>query len=197
MTTIMDSPEPGLGRRKLLLGALASVGVGVGAAGARHVWRRKDLGARFFNPLSFDHFDLPGIPELKNANGAPVPGFSAADLRGKRAIVNVWASWCPHCREEHPHLVALAARRIAPIFGADVKDPPARSVAFLTRHGNPYDAVGMDAHAYFQFLMTPHMIPATFIVGPGPTVEWTHTGPLTPEVIEGEIVPRFSGGVKS
>lgn len=179
-------------RRSLLLGAVGVMGVGAGAAVVEHVWKKKDISARLFNPFSLENFDLPPVPGLLDAQGAPVPGFSSADLGGKRALLVIWASWCPTCREEHKHIVALAKRNLAPIYGADVKDPPAKAAYFLAKHGNPFVAVGRDEHTYMQRAMGAKGVPATFVIGPGPTVEWSTYEGLTPEVIEKEIVPRLT-----
>jgi cytochrome c biogenesis protein CcmG, thiol:disulfide interchange protein DsbE len=179
-------------RRDIVLGAIGVSCLGAGAAVVEHVWKKKDMSARLFNPFSIAHFELPPVPDLLDAKGEQTPGFSAADLAGKRSVLNVWASWCPSCREEHKHLIALAKRNLAPIYGADVKDPPARARYFLAKHGNPFVAVGADAHSYLQRALGAHGVPATFIVGPGPVVEWSTFEPLDAEIVEREIVPRLA-----
>ena len=62
------------------------------------------------------------------------------DLKGKAFILNVWASWCVACREEHPLLVEFAKRRVVPIYGLNYKDTRPDASAWLARFGNPYDA---------------------------------------------------------
>jgi cytochrome c biogenesis protein CcmG, thiol:disulfide interchange protein DsbE len=180
-------------RRSLILGALGAASLGAGAAVGEFIWKKKDMTARLFNPFSLAHFELPPVEGLLDANGKPVPGLSSADLADKRSVLNVWASWCPTCREEHSHLVALAKRNLAPIYGADVRDPPARARYFLARHGNPFVAVGADTETYLQRALGAHGVPATFIVGPGHVVEWSTYEGLTGEVVEKEIVPRLIG----
>ncbi|WP_442753625.1 redoxin family protein [Methylocystis sp. JAN1] len=182
-------------RRSLLLGAIGAAGLGAGAAVVEHVWKKKDMAARLFNPFSIGNFDLPPVPGLLNAKGEPTPGFSSADLADKRSLLVVWASWCPTCREEHKHIVALAKRNLAPIYGADVKDPPAKANFFLARRGNPFVAVGMDENAYLQRALGAKGVPATFVVGPGPVVEWSTYEGLDEEVIEKEIAPRLAAKV--
>ncbi len=182
-------------RRSVILGAFGVMGLGAGAAVVEHVWKRKDMTARLLNPFSIANFELPPVPGLLDAQEKPVPGFSSAELAGKRSLLNVWASWCPSCRQEHPLLMALAKRNLAPIYGADAKDAPARARYFLAKHGNPFVAVGADEHTYLQRALGAHGVPATFVVGPGPAIEWSTYEPLDEAVIEREIVPRLSARV--
>jgi cytochrome c biogenesis protein CcmG/thiol:disulfide interchange protein DsbE len=182
-------------RRSLILGAIGMTGLGAAAAVVEHVWKKKDISARLFNPLSIGNFELPPVRGLSNAEGGAMPGFSSADLADKRSLLVVWASWCPTCREEHKHIVALAKRKLAPIYGADVKDPPAKAGYFLAKHGNPFAAVGMDEHAYLQRALGAKGVPATFVVGPGLVVEWSSYEGLDEDVIETEIVPRLTAKV--
>ena len=179
-------------RRSVVLGAIAVSALGAGAAVVEELWKRKDMSARLFNPFSITNFELPPVPGLLDSSGKPVPGFSSADLAGKRSILNVWASWCPSCRAEHPLLVALAKRKLAPIYGADVKDPPARAKYFLAKHGNPFVAVGADEHTYLQRALGARGVPTTFVVGPGPVVEFATYEPLDDEIIEKKIVPLLT-----
>lgn len=179
-------------RRSVVLGAIGVAGLGAGAAVVEDIWRRKDISARLFNPFTLSNFALPPVPGLLDAGGKPVPGFSSADLAGKRSVLNVWASWCPSCRAEHPLLMALARRGLAPIYGADVKDPPARAKYFLAKHGNPFVAVGADSRTYLQRALGARGVPATFVVGPGPTIEFATYEPLDEEIIEQRIVPLLT-----
>jgi DsbE subfamily thiol:disulfide oxidoreductase len=193
-----DDDDAGHGRfasrRSLLLGALGVMGLGAGAAVVEHVWKSKDLSARLFNPFSIANFSLDSVPGLLDSTGRQVPGFSSVDLADKRALLVVWASWCPSCRAEHPLLMALARRNLAPIYGADVKDPPARAKRFLATQGNPFVAVGADDHAYLQRALGAAGVPAVFVIGPGPAIEWSSYAPLDEETIEREIVPLLLAG---
>jgi cytochrome c biogenesis protein CcmG, thiol:disulfide interchange protein DsbE len=176
-----------LTRRAALLGGLALAGVAGGAV----LWRKKDIGARFFNTMRLDQFELPPVPGLVDTQGRPVPGISSADLKGRLSILNLWASWCVSCREEHALLVDLAARGLAPIYGADVKDTPAHAREYLAEHGNPYVAVGADTGAYLQRALGARGVPATFVIGPGPRIEAAVYGPLSAEAIADQIIPAL------
>jgi DsbE subfamily thiol:disulfide oxidoreductase len=179
-------------RRGLLLGAIGVAGLGAGAAVVEHVWKRKDFTARLFNPFSLEKFELAAVPGLTGADGQPLPGFSSADLASRRVILNLWASYCPACREEHPLLMDLARRDLAPIYGADVKDRPEHARAFLAERGNPFAAVGADERAFLQHALGVRGVPATFVVGPGPVIELSVFGPLDKDIVEKRVLPALT-----
>ncbi len=181
--------DAAVSRRGAVLGALALSALGAGAGLAALFWTRKDMTARLFNPFTLDHFELAAVPGLVRPNGAPVPGFASTDLAGRRSILHIWASWCPTCVEEHALLVDLAARDLAPIFGADVKDAPEHARAFLAQRGNPYRAVGADSNAFLQHALGVRGVPASFVVAPGPKIEVAIFGALDRDIIEDKIVP--------
>ncbi|WP_159732215.1 redoxin family protein [Methylosinus sp. Ce-a6] len=182
------SGAPWPSRRNLLLGAITT---GAGAAAVEQVWTRKDLPARFFNTLSIDAFDLPAAPGLTFADGRPVPGFSSADLAGKRSLLYLWASYCPSCRAEHHLVMALAEKGVA-VYGANVKDDPAHARRFLAEHGNPFVAVGLDERAFLQRALGARGVPASFVVAPGPKIDVAILGPIDEEAIATRILPALS-----
>jgi len=85
-------------------------------------------------------FTLPAIEGLDR------PGFDTAALKGEVTLVNVFASWCIPCRDEHPVLTKLKAETGIRLFGINQKDAPENARAFLEELGNPYDAAGADAN---------------------------------------------------
>ena len=184
---IEPSQKSAATRRTLVIGGVGLAAAGIGAI----VWRKKDLGARFFNPFRLDQFELPGVPGLVDSHGGAVPGFSSADLKDRLSIVHVWASWCGSCREEHPLLVDLAAEGVAPIYGVIVKDKPSHARQFLDEHGNPYTAVGVDEGGYLQRTLGARGFPSTFVIEQGPRIEVTIHGPLDTEAIRSRILPSL------
>jgi cytochrome c biogenesis protein CcmG/thiol:disulfide interchange protein DsbE len=179
-----NSNEPvRLGRRTIVLAAGASLVAAIAA--------RDDLAARLFNPFALGSFELPASPGLLGARG-PLPGLSSADLAGRRSILNLWASWCPSCREEHQLLVEFAARSPVPIYGAAVRDDPDHLRDYLARHGNPYAAVGLDSRALLQRALGARGVPTTFVIGPGPIIELALHGPLDPEILARRLMPALS-----
>jgi cytochrome c biogenesis protein CcmG/thiol:disulfide interchange protein DsbE len=117
------------------------------------------------------------------ADGKPVPGFSNEDLKGRVTIVNVWASWCGPCRQEHPLLVDLAGDPSVRLVGINQRDNPDNARRFLGALGNPYAAVGVDPNGRASIDWGVYGVPETFIVGPDGTIRHKHIGPLTPENI--------------
>ena len=115
------------------------------------------------------------------ADGKPVPGFSNEDLKGKVTVVNVWASWCAPCRQEHPLLVELAKDPSIRVVGINQKDNPDNARRFLGTLGNPFAAVGVDPKGRASIDWGVYGVPETFIVGPDGTIRYKQIGPLTPE----------------
>jgi cytochrome c biogenesis protein CcmG/thiol:disulfide interchange protein DsbE len=184
--------DASISRRGLVFGVLGGAALGGGAVLTAQLWTSKDMTARLFNPFKLDRFELAAVPGLTRPDGTPTPGFSSADLAGRRSILNFWASWCPSCREEHELLIDLAARGLAPIYGADVKDEPEHARDFLSREGNPYRAVGADDRAFLQRALGLRGVPTTFVIAPGPVIEVSILGPLDRESVEEKIVPALT-----
>ncbi len=111
------------------------------------------------------------------------------DLLGKVWVLNVWASWCAPCREEHPLVMELARRKLAPVYGLNYKDTRPAGMAFLTQLGNPYEASLFDGDGRVGIDWGVYGVPETFVVDKQGTIRFKHIGPLTPEVLEKKITP--------
>ena len=126
-------------------------------------------------------FALAPLPGL-SVQGGPAPGLSDADLKaGKVTIVNVWASWCGPCRQEHPALMELARDPSIRVVGVNYKDNPENARRFLGALGNPFAAVGIDPNGRAAIDWGVYGVPETFVVGPDGTIRHKHIGPLLPE----------------
>ncbi len=131
----------------------------------------------------------------------PAPGFALtrlddpartialADLRGKVWMLNVWASWCVACRDEHPLLVEFSKKNLLPIYGLNYKDRRDDGNAWLARMGDPYRASLFDAEGRVGIDFGVYGVPETFIIDKTGTIRMKHIGPLTPAVIATEIEP--------
>jgi len=97
-------------------------------------------------------------------------------------LLNIFASWCPPCRIEHPLLMELAARDEIPIMGLNWKDPPGKGTAWLQKLGDPYTLIGDDANgrAAIEFGVTG--APETFIIDKRGRIRYKQVGPITPQI---------------
>jgi len=111
------------------------------------------------------------------------------DLKGKVFILNVWASWCVACREEHPLLVEFAKKRVVPLYGLNYKDTRPDASAWLARFGNPYDASFFDEDGRVGLDFGVYGVPETFIVDGNGVIRMKHIGPITPDVLANKIEP--------
>jgi cytochrome c biogenesis protein CcmG, thiol:disulfide interchange protein DsbE len=116
-------------------------------------------------------------------------GFARADLGGQAALVNVFASWCGPCRQEHPTLIELAREQGVVIHGINWKESPAQGLQYLTEAGDPYSKVGSDESGRFALDLGVTGAPETFIVDRAGRIRYKHTGPITPEVWNRTIAP--------
>ncbi len=132
-------------------------------------------------------FTLPAV------EGLDVPGFDTAALKGAPTLVNVFASWCIPCRDEHPLLEAIKAQTGIRMFGINHSDAPENARAFLAELGNPYDAVGADRDRRVSIDWGVYGVPETFLVDADGVIVYKHVGPLTAEAIERELLPALAG----
>lgn len=135
-------------------------------------------------------FDLPAL-DIFMVNGAPLPGFKTADLKGNVSVVNIWASWCPTCRDEHPLLTELNKDNRFKLIGLAYKDEPANSARFLKNHGNAFDAIGMDEDGRVGIDWGVYGAPETFIVDRKGVIRYKHIGALTPTSLRDSLMPEL------
>ena len=126
-------------------------------------------------------FALQPLPGLKTLDGKEIPGFSSEDLKGRVTLVNVWASWCVSCREEHESLMMLSKDPSVRLAGLNYKDKPTDALRMLSRAGNPYQAVGMDSNGRVGIDWGVYGVPETFIVDAQGRIRGKHIGPIYPE----------------
>lgn len=129
--------------------------------------------------------------DLPPLEGTGLPGLSDAALLGEVTLVNVWASWCAPCRQEHPLLMQLGQDERILIAGLNYKDKPENARRFLGELGNPYDAIGTDDAGRTAINWGVYGVPETFLVGRDGTILWKHVGPFTPQVVTDELMPRI------
>ena len=135
---------------------------------------------------------LIGKPVPEFALG-PVPGrehgLASRDLRGAVSLVNVFASWCVACRDEHPLLMALEREQVVPIHGLNYKDTPADAATWLDALGDPYARIGADIDGRVGLDWGVYGVPETFVVDRDGHIAYKHIGPVTPQVLEEVLLP--------
>ena len=112
-----------------------------------------------------------------------------ADMLGKVWMLNVWASWCVACREEHPLLVEFSKRGMVPIYGLNYKDKRPDGQGWLARFGNPYNASLFDDDGRVGIDFGVYGVPETFVIDKQGVVRYKKIGALTPEVLRDTVLP--------
>jgi cytochrome c biogenesis protein CcmG/thiol:disulfide interchange protein DsbE len=125
------------------------------------------------------------LPQLK----APDKTFSAEDMRGKVWIMNVWASWCISCRDEHPLLLEYAKSGAVPIYGLNLKDRPEDALAWLSELGDPYVLSASDLEGRVAIDYGVYGAPETYLIDQGGVIRYKHIGPVTPDVWSDKFLP--------
>ena len=120
---------------------------------------------------------------------APESRLSPQDLRGRVWLLNVWASWCSACREEHALMVDLAKSGVVPVYGLNYKDASKDALAWLDRFGNPYVASLADADGRVGIDLGVYGVPETFVIDKAGVIRHKLVGPVTPQALRDVILP--------
>jgi len=116
-------------------------------------------------------------------------GLASGDLRGEVSIVNVFASWCVACRDEHPQWMALARQGGAPIHGLNYKDKPDDAARWLGELGDPYRRTGADLDGRVGIDWGVYGVPETFVVDRNGVIRDKVIGPITPRIVQERLLP--------
>jgi cytochrome c biogenesis protein CcmG, thiol:disulfide interchange protein DsbE len=125
------------------------------------------------------------LPQLKE----PDKTFSAEDMRGKVWVMNVWASWCVACRDEHQYLFRYARSGAVPIYGLNYKDKREDALGWLNELGDPYELSAVDLEGRVGMDYGVYGAPETYLIDKGGTIRHKYVGPVTPEVWNKEFLP--------
>ncbi|MGA0115370.1 MAG: DsbE family thiol:disulfide interchange protein [Burkholderiales bacterium] len=131
------------------------------------------------------HFELP---QLHRADLR----FSETDMRGKVWMLNVWASWCAACRDEHPVLVELAKSGTIPIVGLNYKDKRDEGIAWLARFGDPYLLSAYDEQGRVGIDYGVYGVPETYVIDKRGVIRYKRIGIVTPQIVSQKILPLVS-----
>ncbi len=127
-------------------------------------------------------FDLPLLGDNEKR-------LTPEDMKGQVWLMNVWATWCPGCRQEHDTLLRLDQRNLAPIVGFDYKDESDKALSWLQTLGNPYQVVVEDVDGRAAIDWGVYGAPETFIIDAEGIVQYKHIGPLTDASVANDLVP--------
>lgn len=119
-------------------------------------------------------------------------GLSSTDLTGEVSLVNVFASWCTACREEHPVFMELKRTRAVPIHGINYKDRPQDAEKWLDTMGDPYTRTAADLNGRVSIDWGVYGVPETFVVDRRGRIAFKHVGAVTPEVYRERLAPLIA-----
>ncbi len=121
----------------------------------------------------------------------PTQQFNSKDMLGKVWLLNVWASWCVACRQEHPILMEFAKTKTLPIIGLDYKDKEADGLKWLQRYGDPYDLSVSDKEGRIGIDFGVYGVPETFLIDKTGVIRYKQIGPVTEAALREKIVPMI------
>ncbi len=149
-----------------------------------------------FKGLYLDPHEVPSPLVGKPAPSfeAPMLGetgktFSSQDMKGKVWLLNVWASWCGACREEHPVLMDMSKISEFEMVGLDYKDTDAEAKDVLNTAGNPYKLVVTDAEGKIGINYGVYGVPETYLIDKAGVIRYKQIGPITKELLYTKILP--------
>lgn len=166
-------------RRLLPALALAAAALALLAAA---VYFGSRAGPARVNERPAPHFSLPTLAD-------PGRRFSPQELRGQVWVLNVWASWCAPCREEHPLLRELAHARLAPVYGLNYMDRRADAQSWLRQLGDPYALSVFDAEGAIGQSYGLRAVPVTYVIDGQGVIRFELTGPVTRKVLDTQLLP--------
>ncbi len=154
------------------------------------------LAAFLWQGLKLDPRDIPSPLVNKPAPQFDLPQLADPELHVRRDdmlgqvwILNVWASWCVSCRQEHPVLMRLARQNIVPIYGLNYKDTREAGIDWLNDFGNPYVASGFDVNGRVGIDYGVYGVPESYVVDKQGVIRYKHTGPVSDEALITTILP--------
>ena len=129
--------------------------------------------------------------ELTALDGSDRPALTTDAITGKLTLVNVFASWCVPCREEHPLLLSLSKDPRITVVGINYKDRNDNALRFLGELGNPFQAIGVDPDGKAAIDWGVYGIPESYLVAPDGTILFKKVGPFDPLSIDTQLMPAI------
>ncbi|MBX9470139.1 MAG: DsbE family thiol:disulfide interchange protein [Rhizobium sp.] len=129
--------------------------------------------------------------QLEGLDGSERPALTTTAITGKLTLVNIFASWCVPCRQEHPMLLELSKDPRVNVVGINYKDRNDNALRFLGELGNPYSAIGVDPNGKAAIDWGVYGIPESYLVSPDGTILYKKVGPFDPESFETQLMPAI------
>jgi len=129
--------------------------------------------------------------ELPPVRGCTL-GLASANLKGEVSIVNVFASWCVACRDEHPVFMQMQREGLVPIHGLNYKDQPADAQKWLDDLGDPYRRTGADIDGRVAIDWGVYGVPETFVIDRDGRIAYKHIGAVTPRLLQETLRPLIA-----
>ena len=130
-------------------------------------------------------FTLPNLRDTATT-------MSSADLRGQAVLLNVWASWCVECRNEHPVLMEFSQNLKMPVYGLNYKDTREEAIQWLDHYGDPYVQSAFDQSGRVGIDFGVYGVPETFVLDRNGIIRYKHIGPITQKTMEDIILPLLN-----
>ncbi|MBI4292495.1 MAG: DsbE family thiol:disulfide interchange protein [Betaproteobacteria bacterium] len=127
-------------------------------------------------------FELPQLHD-------PQKIFAPKEMQGRVWMLNVWASWCVSCREEHPVLIDLARAKVVPLLGLNYKDQRNDALRWLAQFGDPYGFSVADIDGRVGIDYGVYGVPETYVIDKAGVIRYKQIGPVTPAILKEKIIP--------
>lgn len=127
-------------------------------------------------------FSLPLLYDTKKQ-------FTTEDMKGQVWLMNVWASWCGACKDEHPVLMDLSSKNIVPVLGLNYKDKREDGLAVLRKSGDPYALTIIDADGKVGFDYGVYGVPETYVIDKQGVIRDKIIGAVTSQNLRERILP--------
>jgi cytochrome c biogenesis protein CcmG/thiol:disulfide interchange protein DsbE len=188
-----DTPTPKSSRMRLVF-ALVPLIAFAGFAG---------IAGKMLYDQDINGLDISAIPSaligtkapslnLEPLEGSQRPALSDAAIVGKLTVVNVFASWCVPCRQEHPLLTEIAKDPAVNVVGINYKDKSENALRFLGELGNPFAAIGIDPNGKAAIDWGVYGIPETYLVGADGTILFKKIGPIDETSLRDQLLPAIA-----
>lgn len=154
------------------------------------------LAVFLFRGLGLDPSEMPSalidrpLPQFNLSRLGEANMVTAEDLQGQASLLNVWATWCPSCRVEHPYLLELAEGGV-PIYGLNYKDSDSAALRWLDELGNPYRLNIADREGSLGLDLGVYGAPETYLLDAKGIVRYRHVGVVDERVWQTILQPLY------